>query len=134
MPNMNGLMAAERVGSEFPEVRVVILSMHTSEDYVAQAVRAGAVGYLLKNSEAAELEFAVKAVVRGETYLTPAVSKHMMSSYLQAVGTNRTSNATPLTPRQTEILQLIAEGNSTKEISGILKISVKTVESQLPLN
>ena len=128
MPNMNGLMAADRIRSEFPNVRVVMLSMHATTEYVNQALRAGAVGYLLKDAQTTELEFAVKAVARGESYLTPVVSKQLMSSYLQLAGRGETDTG-PLTPRQREILQLIAEGNTTKQIAAALKISVKTVET-----
>jgi len=117
-------------------VRVVILSMHSTEEYVAQALRAGAAGYLLKDAAAAELELAVTAVARGETYLSPAVSKHVIADYLRRVGDREASGGggvTPaselLTPPQREILQLIAEGRSTKEIAAILHLSVKTVET-----
>lgn len=129
MPNMNGLAAAEHVTTSFPDVRIIILSMHAKEELVGQAIRAGASGYLLKNADSAELEFAIKAVMGGETYLTPAVSKQMMSTYRQLLTGNPSARSTPLTARQTEILQLIAEGHSTKEISAALKISVKTVET-----
>ncbi len=129
MPNMNGLMAASKISVDYPEVRVIILSMHTNEDFVGQAIQNGVAGYLLKNAEAAELEFAVKAVARGETYLTPAVSKMMMGDYVDLMNGKPTPKGTQLTPRQTEILQLIAEGRSTKEIAGDLRISVKTVET-----
>jgi DNA-binding NarL/FixJ family response regulator len=129
MPNMNGLMAASKISVEFPEVHVIILSMHTNEDFVGQAIQNGAAGYLLKNAEAAELEFAVKAVARGETYLTPAVSKRMMGDYVDLRNGKPAPKGSLLTPRQTEILQLIAEGRSTKEIAGDLRISVKTVET-----
>lgn len=129
MPNMNGLAAAERVTASFQEVRIIFLSMHANEELVGQAIRAGASGYLLKNADSVELEFAIKAVIGGETYLTPAVSKQMMSNYRQMLTGDPSTRPTPLTARQTEILQLIAEGHSTKEISGALKISVKTVET-----
>ena len=136
MAGLNGLEATARVTKEFPTVRVVILSMHSTEEYVAQALRAGAAGYLLKDAAAAELELAVTAVARGETYLSPAVSKHVIADYLRRVGDREASGgggATPaselLTPRQREILQLIAEGRSTKEIAAILHLSVKTVET-----
>jgi DNA-binding NarL/FixJ family response regulator len=129
MPNMNGLMAASKISVDYPEVRVIILSMHTNEDFVGQAIQNGVAGYLLKNAEAAELEFAVKAVARGETYLTPAVSKKMMGDYVDLMNGKPAPKGTQLTPRQTEILQLIAEGRSTKEIAGDLRISVKTVET-----
>ena len=129
MPNMNGLMAAEKIAKEHPQVRVIILSMHASDEFVAQAMRAGVAGYLLKNAETSELEFAVKAVARGETYLTPVVSKQMVSNYLQLVDGHQPATGNPLTARQREVLQLIAEGQSTKEISRSLSISVKTVET-----
>lgn len=110
--------------------------MHSNEEYVAQALRAGAAGYLLKDAAAAELELAVTAVARGETYLSPAVSKHVIADYLRRVGSGEAGGgggATPasalLTPRQREILQLIAEGRSTKEIASLLHLSVKTIET-----
>jgi len=136
MAGLNGLEATARVTKEFPTVRVIILSMHSTEEYVAQALRAGAAGYLLKDAAAAELELAVTAVARGETYLSPAVSKHVIADYLRRAGGGETSGgegapstSALLTPRQREILQLIAEGRSTKEIAAILHLSVKTVET-----
>ncbi len=136
MAGLNGLEATARVTKEFPTVRVIILSMHSNEEYVAQALRAGAAGYLLKDAVAAELELAVTAVARGKTYLSPAVSKHVIADYLRRVeggatggGGEAPSTSALLTPRQREILQLIAEGHSTKEIASILHLSVKTVET-----
>ena len=120
-----------RVAEEFPEVRVIILSMHANEEFVGQAVRAGAAGYLLKDADSTELELAIKTVARGESYLTPAVSKQAMASYMELIGEPKTSVATsdPLTPRQREILRLIAEGQTTKGIANTLGISAKTVET-----
>lgn len=132
MPEMNGLEATTRVVKEFPNVRVIILSMHTSEEYVWQALRAGATGYLLKDTEAAELDLAIKAVLNGTTYLTPAVSKQVVEMYMERMG-NYANVADVLTPRQREILQLIAEGKALKEIAQLLKISVKTVETHRSL-
>ncbi len=129
MPHMNGLVVAERVAKEFPEVRVIIVSMHANEEFVGQAVRAGAAGYLLKDADAVELQFGINSVVRGESYLTPAVSKQMMTSYMQLIGEGQSAVTDPLTPRQREILQLIAEGQSTKGIARLLEISAKTVET-----
>ncbi len=128
MPGMNGLEATLRAAREHPGVRVVILSTHAVEEYVLQALRAGAAGYLLKNADTAELALALKSVHRGETYLSPPVSKHVVADYVRRVG------AAPgplerLTPRQREVLQLVAEGNTTKEIASKLGISVKTVET-----
>ncbi len=127
MAGLNGLEAAARVVQEFPHVRVVMLSMHANEEYVLQALRAGAMGYLLKDASVTELELAIKAVVRNETYLSPAVSKHVVE-YVQRIGGEPNSRER-LTARQREILQLIAEGRTTQEIAGTLNISVKTVES-----
>ncbi len=128
MPGMNGLQTAACVAKEFPGVRVIILSMHANEEYVCQAMQVGAAGYLLKDADPGELERALRAVAAGETYLTPAISKHVISDYLRRVSGEKTSPE-PLTPRQREILQLIAEGKSTKEMARILQISAKTVET-----
>jgi DNA-binding NarL/FixJ family response regulator len=125
---MNGLETAARVTKEFPGVRVIILSMHANEEYVCRAMQAGAAGYLLKDADPDELERALRAVAAGETYLTPAISKHVISDYLRRVSGEKTTSEL-LTPRQREILQLIAEGKSTKEMARILQISAKTVET-----
>jgi DNA-binding NarL/FixJ family response regulator len=128
MPELNGLEATARCAKEFPEVRVVILSMYAHAEYVWQALRAGAAGYLLKDAGISELELAIKAAMRGETYLSPAVSKHVVDAYVQRTeGEPRTLDR--LTSRQREIVQLIAEGQNTREIAQKLDISVKTVES-----
>ena len=128
MAGLNGLEATARIAKEFPDVRVIILSMYASEEYVLQALRAGAVGYLLKDADMAELEIAIRAVAREETYLSPAVSKHVVADYVRRVG-GEPSSLERLTRRQREILQLIAEGHSTQEIAQMLSISVKTVET-----
>lgn len=128
MPEMNGLEAAACVVKEYPHVRVVILSMHANEEYVLQALRTGAVGYVLKDAGPSELELALKASFRGETYLSPAVSKHVVADYVRRVG-DASSSLEQLTSRQREVLQLIAQGRSTKEIADLLYISVKTVET-----
>lgn len=86
MKGLNGLEAAARAAREFPYVRVIILSMHANEEYVLQSLRSGAAGYLLKDAATTELEFAIKAVASGETYLTPAVSKHVIADYVRRVG------------------------------------------------
>ena len=128
MPGLNGLEAAARIAKKFPNVRVIILSMHVNEEYVLQALRAGAAGYMVKGADAAELEIAIRAVARGGTYLSPMVSKHVVTDYIQRIS-GETSPLELLTPRQREVLQLIAEGYSTKKIARTLKISVKTVET-----
>ena len=128
MPELNGLELAARVTKSHPHVRVIILSMHASEEYVWQALRAGAAGYILKNTDASELELAVKEVAAGRSYLTPAVSKQAVDNYLQRLGP-QAKPADILTPRQREILQAIAEGQTTKEIARAFGISAKTVET-----
>ena len=135
MPGLNGLEATARVKKEASNVGVIILSMHANEEYILRALQAGATGYLLKDSAAEELELAVKAVTRGETYLSPGVSTHVIS-YMRRVNERegeKPETAThplhDLTSRQREILQLIAEGKTTKEIAALLYLSVKTVET-----
>ncbi len=127
MPELNGLDAAARVAAKFPEVHVIILSMNSAEEYVLHALRAGAAGYLLKNVTPVELELAIKAVGRGETFLSSAVSKHVMEAYLKRV-CGKVSSLEGLSQRQREVLQLVTEGNSTKTIAKKLDLSVKTVE------
>jgi DNA-binding NarL/FixJ family response regulator len=128
MPRMNGLEATTRIRKKFPRVRVIVLSMHASEEYVLRALRAGAAGYLLKDAGTAELELAIRAVARGEAYLSGPVSKHLVGEYVRRVG-GPPSGIDQLTSRQREILQLIAEGHSTKQIAQALRLSVKTVET-----
>ena len=128
MAGLNGLEATARIAREFPGVRVIILSMHANEEYVLQTLRAGAAGYLLKDAATAELELAIHAVARNDTYLSPAISKRVVEDYLGRTSGEK-SPLEQLTPRQREILQLIAEGKSTKEMAFVLGVSVKTVET-----
>lgn len=128
MTGLNGLEATSRIIKEWPQVRVIILSMHKSEEYVLQALRNGASGYLLKDASPSELELAIRTVSRGETYLTPAISRQVIDSYVRRLAPGE-SPSERLTPRQREILQLIAEGLSTKAIADRLGVSVKTVET-----
>lgn len=129
MPGLNGLDATAHIVKEHPEIHVVILSMHTSENYVLDALRAGARGYVIKDSAPEELERALRAVAAGQRYLSPAISHYLLDDYLRLVRGGEPPLAAPLTVRQREILQLIAEGRSTREIADRLSISVKTVET-----
>ena len=133
MPGLNGLEVAARVNKICPDVAVLILSMHANEEYVAQALQAGAAGYLVKNAAPSELEVAIRSAARGETYLSPAVSTRVIAEYLHRVGDSKdgqpTQTSEVLTARQREILQLIAEGHTNKEIAKMLNLSVKTVET-----
>ena len=127
MKGMSGLETAARFRELHPGVKVLILSMHASEEYVLQALRAGAAAYLIKDSATAELELALRSVMRGETYLSPAISRQVVEGYVQRVGAGAGDD--PLTPRQREVLKRVAEGRSTKEIAFDLGLSVKTVET-----
>jgi DNA-binding NarL/FixJ family response regulator len=128
MPGLNGLEVAERLHRFDPAIRVVILSMHMTEEYVLRALRSGAAGYLLKEAAVAELEMAIRAVARGDTYLSPAVSKRVVDDYVRRTGGTPDPLAV-LTPRQREILQLVAEGHTSKEIAQRLGLSYRTVDS-----
>lgn len=134
MPGLNGLDATTLIAKEAPETQVIILSMHVAENYVLAALRAGAVGYVVKDAAVAELESALRAVLKGERWLSPAVSRHLLDEYLRLVRqppeeTRTLSGLESLTVRQREILQLIAEGHATRVIAERLSLSIKTVET-----
>jgi DNA-binding NarL/FixJ family response regulator len=126
MKGINGLEAAASIVRDSPVCRVIMLSMHTDSAFVQQALAAGASAYLIKGSAIDELELAVRSVMRGEKYLSSALSKSMVEAFLQQGSVRETDR---LTQRQLEVLKLIAEGNSTKEIAHVLGVSAKTVES-----
>ncbi|MBS0184017.1 MAG: response regulator transcription factor [Nitrospira sp.] len=128
MPGLNGLDATSRIVRESPTTRVILLSMHANEEYFQQALEVGASGYLLKGAELAELELALKTVARGETYLAPAVAKYAIKAYREK-SEGPSGPLMKLSMRQREILQLIAEGQTTKDIAQRLNLSVKTVET-----
>jgi len=128
MPGLNGLEATARLAREFTQVRVIILSMHSNEEYYWRALKAGAAGYLLKKSATAELETALQRVAQGEIYLSREISARLLKKFPLHAMTGRKSPLEQLTDRQREVLQLIAEGQNTKEIGEILKVSPKTVE------
>jgi DNA-binding NarL/FixJ family response regulator len=127
MKGMTGLEAATRMREACSRARVIILSMHSGEEYVLQALRAGAVGYLLKDAATGELELALRSVMRGESWFSPAVSRQVVEGYVQRVGGETVADV--LTARQREVLRLVAGGKSTKEIAFDLNLSVKTVET-----
>lgn len=128
MKGLNGLEATARITKEFPKVRVVILSMHQSEEYFWQALKAGASGYLLKKAATAELAEAVRRVAGGEIYLTKEISGRLVKKLPAQQLAHQRSPLEELSERQREILQLIAEGQTTKAIALILKVSPKTIE------
>ncbi len=128
MPRLNGLETTARINKEKLKTRVIIISMHANPEYAQRAIAAGAKGYLLKDSMATELELAIRSVARGETYLTPTISNHFLNAYTRGPSAG-TQLFGQLTSRQREILALIVEGYSRKEISQKLNISVKTFDT-----
>jgi DNA-binding NarL/FixJ family response regulator len=128
MPGLNGLEAAARLAHDFPDVRVIILSMHDTEEYYWRALKAGAAGYLLKMAAAAELATALRRVMQGEFYLSQEISTRLAGTFSLHGIAGHLTPLEQLTGRQREILQLIAEGRNTKGIAGILKVSPKTIE------
>ncbi len=128
MPGLNGLHTLARITRDFPQVRVVILSMHHNDEYVLQALKSGVSGYVLKRAATAELAAAIKSVVKGEIYLSRELAGQFSKKFpLQQIAHSR-SPLEQLNPRQREILQLLAEGHTTKAIALVLKLSDKTVE------
>jgi DNA-binding NarL/FixJ family response regulator len=125
LPAVNGREATAEIASSYPQTRVIILSMHTGQDDVVQALQAGAAGFLPKFASDSELQLAIEAVMQGKTYISPHVSHHL-AAYIR---NDETSKENPLTPRQEEILKHIANGRSTKEIASQLNISIKTAET-----
>jgi two-component system, NarL family, response regulator NreC len=130
MPLMNGIEAATRITASRPETAVVILSMHSDESYVLRALKAGARGYLLKDSAENDLIQAIRAVANGKAFFSPAVSKLIADDYLrQLQQRNLEDSYDLLTGRERELLQLIAEGKSAKEIASLLNLSPHTVDT-----
>lgn len=129
MPLLNGLDAARQLVKLVPESKLIFLTMHTSPTYVSEAFKVGASGYLIKQSAEAELKQAIQAVMKGQHYMTPSVTKDVMGTKLQSTeGSVCKRPVTALTPRQREVLQLIAEGKGTRTIASMLHLSIKTVE------
>jgi DNA-binding NarL/FixJ family response regulator len=128
MPDLSGLEALPQIIETVPTTKVAILSAYATEDYVSRALRSGASGYMLKDAAALELELLINSIVEDKTYLSPLISRIIIKNYMERSGVDP-SPLEQLTPRQREILQLIAEGKNTKEIADRLGISVKTVET-----
>ena len=127
MPMLNGIDATRQLLKHSPHAKVIFVTMHADSDYVAEAFRAGASGYLLKRSAASELVSAIQEVMKGRYYVTPLVTREALSPLFGGAPEHRKLSST-LTSRQREVLQLVAEGSSVKEIAAILKVSAKTVE------
>jgi len=127
MPLLNGIEACRQLVRSMPKVRVIFLTMHADVVYVEEALRAGGVGYLLKRSAASELITAIKAVMRGERYVTPLIDWKESTTSIRRKEA-RTKASDRLSPRQREVLQLVAEGRANKEIAALLHVSEKTVD------
>ena len=129
MPLLNGLEATRQIKIQCPDVKVLVLSMHDNEEYIRQALEAGAMGYILKDAAPGELIGAIRSVYRGEAVLSPAVTRLVIEDYLRWGGTRPQDVTDSLSPREREVLQLIAEGYTNKQIAEILSISIKTVQA-----
>lgn len=125
MPLLNGLDAAREITQTSPKTRTILLTMHTEDQYVTEALRAGIRGYVLKTQATSDLVQAIREVFRGSVYLSPGVSRAVVEAYLGKTELSSDS----LTPRERQVLQLVAEGKTTKEVAVVLGVSVKTAES-----
>jgi two-component system response regulator NreC len=129
MPLLNGLEATRQIKHDCPQVKVLILTMHENEEYIRQVLASGAMGYILKDAAACELLDAIHAVRRGEAVLSPAITRLVIENYLRWGDLQKDNASNGLSPREREVLQLIAEGYSNRDISEILCISIKTVQT-----
>lgn len=130
MPLMNGIEATQQIVTKEPRTQVVILSMHSDEGYVLRALKAGAKAYILKNSAETDLIRAVHSVAEGKSFFSPAISKMLLEDYVRQIRDKNVEDSYDLlTPREREVLQLLAEGRTNKEVANLLKLSVYTVDA-----
>jgi DNA-binding NarL/FixJ family response regulator len=129
MPLLSGLEATRQIRHDCPQVKVLILTMHENEEYIRQALASGAMGFIIKDAAARELLDAIRAVHRGEAVLSPAVTRLVIEDYLRWGDLQKNHSSDGLSPREREVLQLIAEGYSNRQISEIMSISIKTVQT-----
>ncbi|HBH60800.1 MAG TPA: DNA-binding response regulator [Nitrospiraceae bacterium] len=129
MPDMNGIDATRRIIADYPHVKVIALSMHYDKQFVSEIFKAGASGYLMKDSAFDELEHAVRIVMEGKTYINPQIASLVVESLVNQTTRSSHKAFSLLTEREREVLQLISEGKSTKQIATDLQVSSKTVES-----
>jgi len=127
MPHLNGLEATRQIKKMFPQIKILALTMYTNEEYILQILQAGASGYVIKQAAPAELISAIHAIYRGDSFLSPSISKTIIDEYLRHTTPNTPAEHEKLTDREREVLQLIAEGCSNREIASKLHVSVKTV-------
>lgn len=130
MPLLNGLEATRQIRRDNPNARVLVLTMYESDEYIAQMLEAGAAGYVLKKVAGSELVYAIRSVSQGEAFLYPSITKRLVEDYLRRVESGQERDSFDgLTDREREVLQLIAEGHTNKEIANVLSLSVRTVQN-----
>ncbi|HEY1204141.1 MAG: response regulator transcription factor [Bryobacteraceae bacterium] len=130
MPNLNGIEASQRINAALPDTAIVILSMHSDEGYVLRALKAGAKAYLLKDSAEGDLIEAIKAVSEGKAFFSPEISKVLVEDYVREIRARGVEDSYELlTPREREVLQLLAEGKSNKDIAALFNLSLYTVDT-----
>jgi DNA-binding NarL/FixJ family response regulator len=129
MPDLNGIDATRQILSDSPDIKIVVLSMHSDRRFVAEMLKAGASGYLLKNSAFQQLTNAIQSVIEGRNYLCPEIGEVVIDDYVKKLSNNGMVQNSPLTAREREVLQLIAEGKSTKQVASQLNVSIKTADS-----
>jgi DNA-binding NarL/FixJ family response regulator len=129
MPDLNGMEAARQIKTELPGIKVIALSMHRDRRFVKGMLEAGALGYVLKESAFEEVSEAIRKVLTGRIYTSPKISDIVMEDYVRQLSQPEPQRESPLTPREREVLQLLAEGNSSKEIAESLSVSVNTVDT-----
>ncbi|MCX7965157.1 MAG: response regulator transcription factor [Syntrophorhabdaceae bacterium] len=129
MKDLNGIDATKKIMEETKGIKVIALSMHSDKRFVIEMLKAGASGYLLKDSAFEELTIAINTVMSGQPYLSPKITDVVLKEYIHSMPKSEPSAFSTLTSREREVLQLIAEGKSTKEIASLLNISIKTVET-----
>ncbi len=129
MPMLNGLEATRQIKKQHPEVKVLVLTMYDHEEYFRQLLEAGASGYIIKRAAAGELVAAIRAVYNGQAVLSPAITRLLLEDYLHRDAGKSEADPDALSPREREVLQLIAEGKTSREIAEILNLSVKTIQS-----
>ncbi len=130
MPDLNGVDAARQILADYPQIRIIALSMYSDRSYVKGMLKSGVAGYLLKNCAFEELSSAIQTVMRNQTYLSPKITDIVRKEFVKLMGNGEMSTVELLTDKEREVLQLIAEGKKTKDIAENLHISVKTVEAR----